>query len=163
VVEAAPRLDRRADDDELGAALGRHPSDLLAEASRPRADDLPPDGDTVRARHRGCRLEPFPEARELSVEMRIDRQLALEDGGRDEDDPGSTVGGEPAGEVERVLGLLPVEQRHDDRAIRDRAGPAREAPGAAVEEVDVRQLHFRSWYGTEARITFGSKSRRRLR
>ena len=30
-VEAAPRLDRRADDDELGAALGRDPRDLLAE------------------------------------------------------------------------------------------------------------------------------------
>jgi hypothetical protein len=94
--------------------------------------------------------------------MRVDRQLTLEDGRRDEHDPGSTVGGEPAGQVERMLGLLPVEQRHDDGAIRDGAGPARKTPGAAVEKMDVRQLHRISWYGTEARITFGSTSSRRF-
>ena len=63
---------------------------------------------------------------ELPVEVRIDRQLALEDGGRDEHDSGAPICGEPAGEIERVLRLLPVEQRHDDAAVGDRARPARE-------------------------------------
>jgi hypothetical protein len=144
-VEAAPRLDRRADDDELGAALGRDARDLLAETPRPRTHDLASHPDAVRARHRGRRLEPLLEARELPVEVRVERQLALEDGRRHEDDPGATVGGEPAGEVESVLRLLPVEQRHHDGAIGDRPRPACKATGAAVEEVDVRQLHRMSW------------------
>jgi hypothetical protein len=31
-----------------------------------------------------------------------------------------------------------------------------------VEEMDVGQLHLMSWYGTEARITWGSTSSRRF-
>ena len=95
--------------------------------------------------------------------MRVDRELALEDCRSHEDDPGPTVGSEAAGEVERMLRLLPIEQRHDDGAIGDRPRPACEAPGTVTQDVDVWELHFRSWYGTEARITFGSKSRSRLR
>ena len=144
-MEAAPRLDRRADDDELGPALGGHARDLLAEAPRPGAHDLPPHPDAVGGRHRGRDLEPILQTYELPVEVRVDRQLALEDRRRDEDDPRAAIGGKPAGEVERVLGLLPVEQRNDDRAVPDRARPAGEAPGVAVHQVDVRQLHRRSW------------------
>ena len=125
--------------------LGCDTRDLLAEAPRPRADDLPPHRHAVRAGHRSRELEPVLERRELAVEMRVEGQLALEDRRRYEDDPGSAVGSEPAGEVEGVLRLLPVEQRHDDGAITDRARPAREAPGAAVEEAYVRQLHRMSW------------------
>ena len=80
-MEAAPRLDRRADDHELGAALGRDAGDLLAEAAGPGADDLVPDGDAVRARDRARGLDPLLQAHELPVEVRVDRQLALEDGG----------------------------------------------------------------------------------
>ena len=162
MVEAAPRLDRRADDDELRAALGGHARDLLSEAARPGADDLPPHRDAVGRGHRVRGLQPLLEAHQLPVEMRVDRQLTLEDCRRNEDDARAAVGREPAGEVERVLGLLPVEQRHDDRAVRDRARPAREAAGAAAEEMDVGQLHLMSWYGTEARITWGSTSSRRF-
>jgi hypothetical protein len=144
-VEAAPRLDRRADDDELGPALGRDPRDLVAEAPRPRADDLAPHRHAVGARHRGRELEPFLQAHELPVEVRVQRQLALEDGRCHEHEARPTVGGEPAREVERVLGLLPVEQRHDDRAIRDRARPACEAARAAVKSAWVRKLHRMSW------------------
>ena len=73
--------------------------------------------------------------------MRIERQLAVDDERSDEDDPGSAIGREPAGEVQRMLGLLSVEQRHHDAAI----GP-----------------HLMRWYGTEARITFGSTSSSRF-
>jgi hypothetical protein len=161
-VESAPRLDRRADDDELGPALGRNARDLLAEVSGPRADDLSAHADAVRARDRSRRLEPLLQIHELPVEVRVDRQLALEYGRRHEDDPGASIGREPTGEVDGVLRLLPVEQGHDDRAIRDRARPAREAPGTAAEEMDVRKLHRIRWYGTEARITWGSTSSRRF-
>jgi hypothetical protein len=95
--------------------------------------------------------------------VRGERELALDDERRDEDDPRAAVGGEPAGEVERVLRLLPVEQRHDDAAVGERTGRAREAAGAVAQHMQVGKPHFSSWYGTEARTTFGSKSRRRLR
>jgi hypothetical protein len=144
-VEAAARLDRRADDDELCAALGRDASNFLAEAPRPRPDDLLSHRDAVRRRYRSRGLEPLLEGHELTLEVRVERQLELEDCRSDEHDAGAAVGREPAGEVERVLGLFPVEQRHDDAPIRDRARPAREPPGAAVEQMDVRQLHRMSW------------------
>jgi hypothetical protein len=108
-VEAATGLDRRADHDELGATLGSDARDLLAETSGSRANDLPPHRDSVGGRHRGRGLEPLLQAHELSVEVCVDWQLALEHGRRDEDDPGTAVGSEPAGEVERMLRLLAIE------------------------------------------------------
>jgi hypothetical protein len=144
-VEATARLDRRAHHDELGAALGRNARDLLAEASRPRADDLVPDADAVRARDSGCGSEPLLPAGERAVHVRVERQLVLHKERRDEDDAGAAIGREPAGEVERVLGLLLVEQRHDDAAVGDRARPARETPRAAVQHSDVRELHRSNW------------------
>jgi len=144
-VETAPRLDRRADDHELGPALGRDARHLLAQAAVSGPDDFPPHVDAVRARDRSRVLEPLLQAHELAVEMRVDRQLALEDGRRDEHDTCAAVGREPAGEIERVLRLLPVEQRHDDGAVRDRASPAREAPSPPVEPSDLGQPHRISW------------------
>jgi hypothetical protein len=58
VLEAAPRLDRRADDDELGAALVRHARDLLTEQAGTRADDLAAHADAVRRRDSSSRFEP---------------------------------------------------------------------------------------------------------
>jgi hypothetical protein len=158
-VETATRLHRRADDDELRTALRGGAGNFLAETPRTRADDFAPHGDAVRARHRLRPLESLLQPGELSVEMSVQRQLALDDEGRDEDDLGTPVGREPASQVERVLGLLPVEQRQDDAPVRDRLGPKRDTP---VERPDVRKLHRMSWYGTEARITFGSTSSSRF-
>jgi hypothetical protein len=108
-VEAATGLDRRPDHDELGATLGSDARDLLPETSGPRANDLPPHRDPVGSSHRGRRLEPLLQAHELSVEVCVERQLALEHGRRDEDDPGTAVGSEPAGEIQCVLRLLAIE------------------------------------------------------
>jgi hypothetical protein len=144
-LEAATGLDRRADDDELGAALGSDARDLLPETSGPRANDLPPHRDPVGGRHRGRGLEPLLQAHVLPVEVCVDRQLALEHGRCDEDDPGTAVGSEPAREIQCVLRLLPVEEWHDDGAIGDRARPAREAARPAVEQVYVREPHRMSW------------------
>jgi hypothetical protein len=161
-VEAAPRLDRRANDHQLCAAFGRDARDFRAEAPGPRPDDLRPDRDTVRGGDCGRRLDSLLQAHELPVEVRVDRQLALEDGGRDEHDPGAPVCSEAAGKIDRVLRLLPVEQRHHDAAVGDRARPARESARAAMERSDVGHPHLMSWYGTEARITFGSTSSSRF-
>ena len=154
-MEAAPRLDGCAYHDELRAALRGDACNLLAEAAGPCANDLLPDVDAVRAGDRGRELQAFLEVPELPVEMRIQRQLALEYSGCNEHDPGAPICCETAGEIERVLRLLPVEQRHDDAAVGNRTRPAREAS-------DIRPPHRMSWYGTEARITFGSTSSSRL-
>jgi hypothetical protein len=143
--EAAPRLDGGADDDELGTTLCGDARNLYAEAARPCADDLAPHADAVGARHGRRGLEPLPEAGKRAVHAGVQRQLALDRERRDENDPSASVRCEAAGEVERVHGLLPLEQGHDDTAVRDRPRPAREAPGAAVEHPDVGQLHRSSW------------------
>ena len=137
-MEAAPRLDRRTDDHELGATLGRDAGDLLAEAAGAGADDLPLDRDPVGSRDGGGRLEPRLQAHELPIEVRVDRELTLEDGRRDEHDSGAPLCGETAGEVDGVLRLVLVEERHHDAAVRDRARPARKAP-------DVGPPHRMSW------------------
>ena len=108
-MEAAPRLDRRAHDDELRAALSRDARDLLAEAPGPRADDFPLDADAVGARDRFRRLEPLLEGGEAAVHVRVERQLALDHQRPDDDDARTAVRCEPAGEVERVLRLLTIE------------------------------------------------------
>ncbi len=142
--------------------LGCDAPDVVTEAPRPRADDLQPDADAVRAGDRSRLLEPFLEAHELPVEVCVDRQLTLEDGRRDEDDPRAAICGEAAREVEGMLGLLAVEQRHDDAAIRDRARPTLEATCPPTEDPEIRHPHRMSWYGTDARITLGSTSSSRF-
>jgi hypothetical protein len=122
-VEASARLDRRSDDDQLSAAFRGHARDFFAEASRPRPDDLSAHRDSVRARDGGRRLEPLLQLGESAVEVRVQRQLALEDGRRDEHDARAAVGREPAREDERVLGLLLIEQGDDDAAVCDRLRP----------------------------------------
>ena len=161
-MEAPPRLDRRSHDDELGSTLGGDVRNSFAEAPGTGAHDLPPDADAVRARNRGRAVEPLLQACELAVHVRVQRQLALDDERPDEDDAGAAVCSEAAGEIERMLGLLLVEQRHDDAAIGDRARPARETARSAMQEMYVREPHRSSWYGTDARITCGSTSSSRF-
>ena len=139
--------------------LRGHARDVLAEAPGSHADDLAPHADAVGGCNGGRGLEPLLEAHELPVEMRVERQLALEDCRPDEDDSGTPICCETAGEIDCMLGLFLLEQRHDDAAVRDRA---REAARAALERSDVRELHRNSWYGTEARITCGSTSSSRF-
>jgi hypothetical protein len=144
-VEATAGLHRGADHDELRAALSGDARDVLAKLPRPRADDFSPHVDAVRSRHRRRGLEPLLESAELTVEMRVEGQLALDDEGCHKHDPRPAIGGEPAGEIECVLGLLALEQRDDDAAVGDRLRPQREAPRSAPERPEVRQPHRRSW------------------
>jgi hypothetical protein len=118
-MEATPRLDGGPDDDEFGAALGRDARDPLAETSGTRADDLSPHRHAVRARDGGGTFEPLPQARERAVHVGVERELPLHHQWRDEHDSRPAVGGEPAGEIEGVLRLRLVEQRHDNASIGD--------------------------------------------
>lgn len=140
-LETAPRLDRRADDDELGSALVRDPRDLLAKQTGARANDLAPHADAVRRRDRGRHVEPLTQRAQVAVEPRVERQLAIDEERRDEDDARVAVGGKPARQIERVLRFLLLEERHDDRAIADRACAAREHLGTATEEAKVGASH----------------------
>ena len=141
VLEAAPRLDRSADDDELGTALVRDARDLLTEQSGARADDLAPRTDAVRRRDGRGRVEPVAQRAQLSVETCVERQLSLDEERGDENDPRAAVRGEPAREIERVLRLLLLEQRHGDRPIADRTGPTCKPLGSTVQDADVGQSH----------------------
>jgi hypothetical protein len=143
--KAAPRFDRRADDHELRAALRSEPCDVLAEAAGPGADDLAPHSNAVRACDGCCGLETILQGGERTVHVRVERQLALDDERRNEDDPSAAIGRQPTGEIEGVLRLLPVEQRHDDAPVGDRAGPVREAARSATQRADVGQPHRISW------------------
>jgi hypothetical protein len=141
VLEATPRLDRRADDDELGAALIRHARDLLAQQAGARADDLAPGADAVRSRDGRGQVEPVAQRAQLVVEPRVERQLPLDEERCNENDPRAAVSGEPAGEIERVLRLLPLEQRHDNRPVADRARAARQPPSVVMEPAEVGTSH----------------------
>lgn len=121
--------------------LGRDLGELVPERALARANHLPMGSHAVRLRDgRGLR-QRLAQRLDLGVEVGVERQLLRNDERRDEHDVRTAVGGEPAGEVERVLGLGSAEQGDDDAAV-----PA---------------LHS-SWYGTLARMTPGSTRSSRL-
>ena len=119
--------------------------ELGSERAFARPDDAPGHADAVRISDRGSMVEPGAQLRQLGVEVRVEGQLLRDDQRRDEDDVGAAVGGESAGEIDRVLGLLAAEQRHDDAAIANRGRAAREAPGAATDEAKVGKPHRKIW------------------
>jgi hypothetical protein len=107
-------------------------------------------------------VERLLEHCQLVVEMRVEGQLLRDDERRDENDPRPAIAREPAGEIEGMLRLFPPQQRNDDAAVSDRGRPAREAAGTRPERTDVESLHYKTWYGTLARITPGSNRSSRL-
>src|SRR5262249_38912953 len=76
--KAPPRFDRSADDDQLRPPLGGDAGDVLPEASGAGADALLPPAAPVGRGHCGRGLEPLSEALELAVEVRVQRQLAID-------------------------------------------------------------------------------------
>lgn len=133
--------------------------DLLSEPAFARPDDHAPHANAVCVGDRGRLIEVLAQLGE--IEVRVERQLLLDDERRDEDDAGAAVGGEAAREVERVFRLGQPEQRHDDVAVahgRGAAGDSAQLPAGGKS-----QSHRRRWYGTLVRMTFGSKSSSRLR
>ena len=115
--------------------------ELPSESALPRADHSACRGDAVRLGDRGGVVERSVEVFHLAVEVRIQRELLRDEERRDEDDPRAAVCGEPAGEVERVLGLSPPEERHDDAAIADGGRSPGEATGLPAERTEVGAPH----------------------
>jgi len=105
--------------------------EVVPERAFTRADDPPPDADPVRVGDRRRMVERRLQRAELGVEVRVQRQLLRDDERRDEDDPSTAISCKTAGEIERVLGLVPAEQRHDDAAVPDRVRAPCETAGAA--------------------------------
>jgi hypothetical protein len=93
--------------------LGEVGSDLAVA----RPDDAAAHADAVRLGDRGRPVECNAKRPDLLGEVGVERQLLRHDERRDENDVRAAVGREPAGEVERVLGLGAAEKRHDDAAI----------------------------------------------
>lgn len=126
-----PRLDGSADDDELGSMLFDDLGEVVSERTLARADDPPSDADPVRVGDRRRVVERRLQGADLVVQVSVERELLRDDERSDEDDARAAVGGEPAGQVERVLGLVPAEQRHDDAPVPDRGHPPRKTAGTA--------------------------------
>jgi len=139
-----------------------HLGDLPADPARPCADEPAPRPEPVRVRDRGRMIEPIAQRTDLRVEVGVERQRLLDEQRRDEDDAGTAVRGEPAGEVECVLRLVPAEERDDDAPEAGRGRPPENAADSALEPLEVRAPHRSSWYGTLARMTCGSNSSSRL-
>ena len=158
MAEAAPRLDGRAHDDELGPVVVGDLGDLLPEPACARPDDHASDAHAVRVGDRRRLVEVLTQLRE--IEVRVERQLLLDEERRHEDDARSAICREPAREVEGVLCLSETEQRDDDVAITDCRG----SPGepAQLSAGGKPQPHRRRWYGTLVRMTLGSNSSIRL-
>ncbi|HET8894496.1 MAG TPA: hypothetical protein VFM96_10410 [Gaiellaceae bacterium] len=97
--------------------------DLFAEPAFARPHDHAPHADAVRVRDRRRLVKVLAQLGE--IEVRVERQLLLDDERRDEDDAGTAVGREPAREVERMLRLREAEQRDDDVPVTHRRGSAR--------------------------------------
>lgn len=118
---------------------------LAAEGTRTRAHDAPVRGDAVRLGDDGRLVERRAKLPDLGVEVGVQRQLLRHDERRHEEDAGAAIGGEPAGEVDRVHGLVAAEERDDDRAVAHGDGASREPFRAAADRVDVRRPHRKSW------------------
>jgi hypothetical protein len=110
-----------------------------------RPDDAPPRADSVRLGDRGGPVERRAQLRGLLAEVRIEPQLLRHDEGSHEDDVSPAVGREAAGDVERMLGLVPPDERHDDAAVANGRGPAGEPVGAAAGGAEVRPPHRMTW------------------
>jgi hypothetical protein len=127
-VEATAGLDGSADDHELRAVVVGHLGELDAEGALAGTHDLPPHSDAVGLRDR-CRVtELLLQLVELASEVRVQRELLIDDEGRDEDDARTAVRREAAGEVESVLGLCAAEERNDDVPVAHGCRSARETP-----------------------------------
>jgi hypothetical protein len=125
--------------------VSRRLGELAAERALAGADDAADGGDAVRLGDCAGLVERGAQLAHLTVEVRVERQLLRDDERRDEDDARAAVGGEAAGEVERVVRLLAAEERHDDRPVAHGRGPAGETPCAPADRREVRPLHHRSW------------------
>jgi hypothetical protein len=122
----------------------RHFGELLSERAFACANDPAGRGGAVRLGDCGRMIERPAEGRDLAAEVRIERKLLRDDERRDEHDARSAIGGEAAGEIERVLALRQAEERHDDAAVADGGSAPGEPARLPVECAQIRPAHHSS-------------------
>ena len=145
-MEATPGLDGSADDHELRAVVVGHLGELDAESALARTHDLPAHGDAVGLRDRRRVIELVLQLVDLASEVRVQRELLIDDEGRDEDDARTAVRCEAAGEIESMLRLGPAEERNNDVPVADGRRSPREPPEAPAGDPETcGQLHRRIW------------------
>jgi hypothetical protein len=73
----------------------------------------------------------------LTMEVSIERQLPVDEERCQQEDACTTIGGQPASQVERMAGVLVVEQRDEDLAVAagEAAGCSAQAATASAEPV----------------------------
>ena len=145
-MEATPGFDGSADDHELRAVVVGHLGELDAEGALTGAHDLPAHSDAVGLRDRGRVIELFLQLVDLAPEVRVQRELLIDDEGRDEDDARTAVRCEAAGEIDSMLRLGPAEERNDDVPVADGRRSPRQPPEAPAGDPETcGQLHRRIW------------------
>jgi hypothetical protein len=112
--EAAPRLDRRSDDDQHSLHVFGRCCQTWPELPVSSPDDASVRWNPIALRHRllACKLRPKRGL--LLIEMRVERQLELDEERCDQEHARAAVGRQPAGNVERVPRRLLLEQRDND-------------------------------------------------
>lgn len=116
MAEASLRLDGGSDNDEGGANVFGGRGDGASQLAGPSAHDLPVRADAVTLGKRPLAAELDTEHLLLAMEMGIERQLPLDEERREQENARATIGGEPARQVQRVPGVLLVEQRDDNHS-----------------------------------------------
>ena len=145
-MEATPGLDGSADDHELRAVVVGDLGELDAEGALAGAHDLPSHCDTVGLCDRCRVIELLLQLVELASEMRVERELLIDDEERYEHDARTAVRCEAAGEIQSMLRLGPAEERNHDVPIADRRRSPRKPPEAPAGDAEMcGQLHRRIW------------------
>jgi hypothetical protein len=123
MAEASLRLDGGSDHDERRAHVLRGVGDRAPELTGTRADDLSVRADPVALGQRTLATELDTKNPFLTVEVSIERQFPVDEERCQQEDACTTIGREPASQVQRMPGVLLVEQRDEDHPV---------APGKAA-------------------------------
>jgi len=164
MAEAPLRLDGGSDHDEGGAYVFSGVGNGASKLAGPGAHDLPVRADPVTLGKRPIAAELDTEGGFFTVEVSIERQLPVDEERRQQEDASPTIGGEPAGQVQRMPGVLLVEQRNDDHPVS--AGEAMscstETTTAAVKQASREEApeRYHTAHGRPGYVNAASRSRR---
>jgi hypothetical protein len=141
MAEASLRLDGGSDHDERGSHVLRGVGDRASELTGPRSHDLSVRPDPVALGQRALATQLDTKNLFLTREVSIERQLPVDEERRQQEDACTALAGEPASEVQRMPGVLLVEQWDDDHPVSacEAAGCSAEAAPSSAEPVPRKQ------------------------
>ena len=114
MAETPLRLDAGPDHDERGVCALGGVGDGASKLAGTRSHDLSVRADPIALGQCPLAAELDPEHLLLGLEVRIEGQLPVDEERRQQEDVRAPIGGKPAGQVQRMPGVLLVEQRDDD-------------------------------------------------